>query len=230
MPEVKRPPLDRSLVVTAAVRLADDEGLDAVTMRRLAQALQVTPMALYKHVVDKEDLLGGMVDAIVDEMAVPTPADPRQWRTGIHEALVRARAVVIAHPWARRAIEGRSERTASVLDHMERLSAVFINAGFTPDLTHHVMHLIGNRIWGFSPELFTDEHGASPSDTGTPRGAGRVPDPAEYPAILAIAADAQSRRPGAAGCDEDFEMEFAIEVLLDGIARLRRRRWDSARS
>lgn len=223
----KRPPLDRDRVLRTAVRLADEQGLEAVTMRRLAEALQVTPMALYKHVVDKDDLVTGMVDVVVDQMAVPAPTDPRRWRAGMRAALLRARVVIREHPWARRAIESRTERTASVLDHMERLSAVFITAGFTADLTHHVMHLLGNRIWGFSPELFTDENGASPADTGTPRGSGRVPDLAHYPAILAIVADAGQRRPGADGCDEDFEMEFALDVLLDGIEKLRRRHWES---
>lgn len=133
------------------------------------------------------------------------------------------------HPWARRAIESRTERTAAVLDHMERLSAVFIGAGFTPDLTHHVMHLLGNRIWGFSPELFTDHDGRNPYDAGTPRGRGRTPDPADYPSILAISADAQARRPGAVGCEEDFEMEFALDVLIGGIERLRVDGWQSPR-
>ncbi|MGD7732157.1 TetR/AcrR family transcriptional regulator [Propionibacteriaceae bacterium G57] len=222
-----RAPLDRARVLTTAVRLADAEGLGAVTMRRLADELAVTPMALYKHVADKEDLLTGMVDAVVDDMAVPGVAHPDDWRDNIRAALHRSRLVLGRHPWARLAIESRTERTAAVLDHMERLSAVFINAGFSADLTHHVMHLLGNRIWGFSPELFTDHLGRAASGPGPSRGRGRTPDPADYPSILAIAADAQQRRPRATGCDEDFEMDFALDVLLDGIARLQQAGWES---
>lgn len=220
-------PLNRDRVLRSGVRLADAEGLDAVTMRRLADELGVTPMALYKHVADKDDLLTGMVDVVVADMATDAPSDPSDWQGGVRAALRQARTVLGRHPWARRAIESRTERTAAVLDHMERLSAVFIGAGFTPDLTHHVMHLLGNRIWGFSPELFTDHDGRSPSDAGTPRGRGRTPDPADYPSILAISADAQARRPGADGCDEDFEMEFAVDVLIGGIERLRADGWQS---
>lgn len=80
---------------------------------------------------------------------------------------------------------------------------------------------------GVQPQLFTDHDGRSPSDVGIPRGRGRTPDPADYPSILAIPADAQARRPGAVGCDEDFEMEFAVDVLIGGIERLRADGWQS---
>ena len=105
MPRGGRESLTRTAVLRAAVALADSEGLDAVTMRRLAETLEVVPMALYKHVADKDDLLAGMVDLLVDDMEVPPPASRPQWREGVREALHGARRVVQAHPWARRAIE-----------------------------------------------------------------------------------------------------------------------------
>ena len=227
MPRGGRESLTRAKVLRAAVELADTDGLDAVTMRRLADALGVVPMALYKHVADKDDLLAGMVDVLVAEMAVPPPASPTRWRDGVREALHGARRVVGAHPWARRAIESRTVRTPAVLGHMERVSALFLAGGCPPDQTHHVMHLLGNRIWGFSPELFTDAPDTGGSPAPARRGRAPEPDPADYPAIIAIATDARARRPDATGCDEDFEFDFALDVLLDGIARLRRARWSS---
>lgn len=218
----RREPLTRARVLAAAVALADAEGIEAVSMRRVAERLDVVPMALYKHVSDKDDLLSGMVDVLVDEMAPPSPSG--RWRDDLREALLAARRVVTAHAWARRAIEGRTVRTPAVLGHMERVSAVFLGAGFSPDLAHHAMHLLGNRIWGFSPELFNDP-GAAGAPARHPRGP--EVDPVDYPAILAIAADARARRPDATGCDEDFEFGFALDVLLDGIARLHRARWSS---
>ena len=227
MPRGGRESLSRTKVLRAAVELADAEGLDAVTMRRLAEVLEVVPMALYKHVADKDDLLAGMVDVLVEDMAVRPPASPTRWRGGVREALHGARRVVGAHPWARRAIESRTVRTPAVLGHMERVSAVFLAGGFTPDQTHHVMHLLGNRIWGFSPELFTDAPEADGSSAPARRGRGPEPDPADYPTIVAIATDARARRPDATGCDEDFEFDFALDLLLDGIERLRRKGWTS---
>ncbi|GAB3441259.1 TetR/AcrR family transcriptional regulator C-terminal domain-containing protein [Phycicoccus ginsengisoli] len=227
MPRGGRESLTRARVLRAAVALADSEGLDAVTMRRLADVLDVVPMALYKHVADKDDLLAGMVDVLVEDMAAPPPASPRRWRDGVRAALHAARRVVVAHPWAQRAIESRTVRTPAVLGHMERVSGVFLAAGFTPDQTHHVMHLLGNRIWGFSPELFTGAPDAGAASAPARRSRAPEPDPADYPAIVAIATDARARRPDATGCDEDFEFDFALDVLLAGIERLRRAHWSS---
>lgn len=235
MPSTSRPPLSRGTVLRAGLALADEEGLEAVTMRRLAERLDVVPMALYKHVADKEDLVGGMVDLLVEAMAEPSApvVSTTDWPQALRQALSGARRVVMAHTWARRAIESRTIRTPAVLAHMERVSAIFLASGFTPDLTHHVMHLLGNRIWGFSPELFTtgspgpggpaEERPAAPAR----RSRGPEVDPNDYPSILAITADARSRRPGASGCDEDFEFEFSLEVLISGIAQLRRTGWSS---
>ncbi len=219
-----RAPLDRKTVLRAAIALADAEGLDAVSMRRLAQDLGVVPMALYKHVSDKEDLLDGVVATLIEDLPVLPVRPVSQWRKAVQDTIAGARAMVATHPWSRRAIESRTRRTPAVLGHMERVSQLFLGAGFTPDLTHHVMHLLGNRIWGFSPELFPESSSAAGS---TPRRAEPAPDPADYPGILAIAADARARRPDAAGCDEDFEFDFALEVILDGVARLRRIGWVS---
>ena len=218
-----RATLRRESVLATAVALADAEGLEAVSMRRLADTLGVVPMALYKHVADKEDLLDGMVDTVIGE--VPPTSDLRadQWRAAVHETLLATRAVVTRHPWARRALETRTVRTPVVLGHMERVSQLFLRAGFSPDLTHHVMHLLGTRIWGFSAELFDESAGGARARRRT----SGEPDPRDYPGILAIAADAHARRPDATSCDEDFEFGFALDVLLDGIARLRRSGWTS---
>lgn len=226
---VSRPRLSRTSVLAAAVTVADGEGLEAVTMRRVAEALGVVPMALYKHVADKDDLVAGMVDTLVDQMRPGVPAESAEWRDRVVEALRSARRVVVEHPWAQRAIESCTTRTSAVLAHMERVTSIFLDAGFTPDLTHHVMHLLGNRLWGFSPELFPGAP-ASASPSGTSRGAAPVADPADYPGILAIAADARARRPHATGCDEDFEFDFALDVILTGVERLHRTRWASTPS
>lgn len=222
-PRVRRP-LHRATVLRAAIALADAEGVSAVSMRRLAQTLGVVPMALYKHVADKEDLLDGMVDMLIDEMPVPDRDASGHWRAAVREALLAARAVVTGHPWARRTIETRTVRTPAVLAHMERVTQIFLRAGFSPDLTHHVMHLLGNRIWGFSPELFNDAGNAPTTQRSRTSG---TPDPQDYPGIMSIATDARERRPGATGCDEDFEFDFALDAILDAVARLRRSRWVS---
>jgi AcrR family transcriptional regulator len=217
--------LNRVRVLQAAIALADADGIDAVSMRRLSQRLGVVPMAIYKHVADKQDLLDGMVDTLIEDIPSTRSYPPAQWRAAVRATLLGARAVVTGHPWARRAIETRTVRTPAVLAHMERVTQIFLRAGFSPDLTHHVMHLLGNRIWGFSPELFNQPAGAPlrVSTSGTP-------DPGDYPGILAVSADARARRPDATGCDEDFEFEFALTAILDAVARLHRARWTSTQA
>jgi len=187
-------------------------------MRRLADGLGVVPMALYKHVADKEDLLNGMVDELIGEFGQGGPRG--DWQNEVRQRVLAARVVVQTHPWARRLIETRTIRTAAVLAHMEAVTQAFLRGGLSPDLTHHVMHALGNRIWGFSPELFNDPSaGTSSTQAGL--------DPLDYPGILAVSADATARRPGATGCDEDFEFAFALDLILDAAARLQASGWVS---
>ncbi|MDN2496257.1 TetR family transcriptional regulator [Nocardia nova] len=224
----RRTPLNRDRVLRAAVEVADQSGLAGVSMRRLAQHLGVVPMALYKHVADKEELLDGMVDLVVAEF---TPADPAlHWKDGVREYVLSARRAVLRHPWARQAIESRTRRTPTVLAYMDAVAGMFRMGGFSVDLTHHVMHALGNRIWGFSPELF-DESGrdhAPPPDPQAQQAMvaefGR-----RYPHILEIATVATGGDLSGVGqgCDEQFEFEFALDLLLDGAERLHRRGWNS---
>ena len=110
--ERRRAPLNRDRVLRAAVTLADEVGIAGVSMRRLAQQLGVVPMALYKHVTDKDELLDGMVDVVIGEFDPPDPA--LDWKDGVRQRVLAARRAVLRHPWARQAIESRTRRTPAV--------------------------------------------------------------------------------------------------------------------
>lgn len=226
-----RPPLNRDAVLAAAVALADEVGVSGVSMRRLAQQLGVVPMALYKHVADKDELLDGMVDVVIGEIDPPDPGTA--WKDAVRLRVLSARRAVLRHPWARQAIESRTRRTPIVLAYMDSLAGTFRAGGFSVDLTHHVMHALGNRIWGSSPELFDEPR--EPQDPTAP-----APDPEaqqatatefalRYPHILEIAQEATGGDLSGAGqgCDEQFEFEFALDLLLDGAERLLREGWSS---
>ncbi|WP_344750671.1 TetR/AcrR family transcriptional regulator, partial [Micromonospora olivasterospora] len=149
---VRRAPLNRDRVLRAAVALADDNGIDAVSMRNLAQELGVVPMALYKHVANKDELLDGMVDVIVGE--IDPPAGGSDWKPAIRRRILSARRALLRHPWASRVIESRPRPTLVVLDYLNSIVGMFRAGGFSADLTHHVMHALGSRVWGFTQELF----------------------------------------------------------------------------
>lgn len=229
-PSSSRPPLSRDRALDAAVELADAEGVDAVSMRNLAARLDVVPMALYKHVANKEDLLDGMVDRVIASYELP-PADT-DWRRSVRSQVLSARAALLTHPWARQVIETRTRRTPTVLAYMDRLAGTFIGAGFSVDLTHHVMHALGHRIFGFSPEAF-DDPAAGPSLPDDPAELQTLLDAmaATYPNIVAIALEASGGDPAAIGgsCDEQFEFEFTLDLLLDAFERLRDAGWTSPR-
>ncbi|MDK9497467.1 TetR/AcrR family transcriptional regulator C-terminal domain-containing protein [Streptomyces katrae] len=220
--------LNRERVLRAAVALADESGIDSLSMRRLAQELDVVPMALYKHVANKEQLLDGMLDSVVGEIDPPEPGP--DWRHVVRRRILSARQVLLRHRWAYRVIESRTAPTPAVLGYLDSMIGVFRDGGFSADLTHHVMHAMGSRLLGFSQELFDDSKAGA--------GSAGPPDPAvasalakRYPRIaeLAAAAAHDGGSVVGGGCDDQFEFEFALDLLLDGFERLRERGWTSAR-
>jgi AcrR family transcriptional regulator len=212
-----RLPLSRERVLLAAVALADQGGAEALSMRKLAQELGVVPMALYKHVASKDELLDGMVDVVLGE--IDPPPSGTDWKTAIRQRVLSARRALLRHPWASRVIESRADATPTVLEYMDSMIGIFRAGGFSIDLTHHAMHAMGSRLLGFSQELFDDtaDLGAEQAAALLRQLAGRHPNIAEL--VTAITHD-QGSVVGR-GCDDQFEFEFALDLMLDGLERLR---------
>ena len=223
----ERAPLSRQRILRAAVALADGTGAEAFSMRRLAQELGVVPMALYKHVANKDELLDGMVDVVVGDIAPPPPGAP--WKPAVRQQILAARQVLLRHRWAASVIESRPGPTPAVLAHLDSVIGTFRDGGVSADLTHHAMHALGTRLLGFSPELFATG-GAEPSPGASDEAAAAAAT--AYPRVAEIAAaaahDAGSTVGG--GCDDQFEFAFALDLLLDGIERLHEQGWTSART
>lgn len=109
-----REPLSRKRILAAAVALADDGGVAALSMRKIAAALGVVPMALYKHVANKDELLDGMIDAVVGE--IDPPAAGVEWKRAVRGRVLSARRMLLRHPWAPGVIEARMKaRSAPTL-------------------------------------------------------------------------------------------------------------------
>ena len=219
----RRETLSRTRVLAAAIAQADAGGLDALNMRNLAQELGVVPMALYKHVANKEDLLDGMIEVVVGEIE-PTQ-QTGEWKPDVRARILAARAGLRRHSWSRAVLESREAMTPAMLDYLNALTGLFLDGGLSADLTHHVMHALGNRMWGFSQELFAATPPSDPSFT-THKDA----LPTHFPHLAAIARAAAHGDPGSAtglGCDDKSEFEFALDLLLDGVEVLHSRQWSS---
>ncbi|WP_439564728.1 TetR/AcrR family transcriptional regulator [Microcella sp.] len=227
------PPLNRTQVLTAAVALADREGLAAVSMRHLSAELGVVPMALYKHVADKDDLVSGMIDLVVAGYRPPEAG--LDWREAVRQRVLSARDALLEHPWLRTAIEAATRRTPIVLGHMDALAGEFARGGLSYDLVHHAMHALGHRIWGFSPEAFAsppprpgDTAPPPPTDVEAEAQRAMVAAMAQhFPHVAAIALDSAARSPSGA-CDEQFEFEFTLDLLLESFDRLHAAHWSSS--
>jgi AcrR family transcriptional regulator len=224
----RRVPLSRNRVLLAAVAFADHAGIDSLSMRNLAQALGVVPMALYKHVANKEELLDGMVDVVVGEIDPPDAG--AGWRTAVRQRILSARQALLRHPWASRVIESRTAATPLVLHYMDSTIGMFRAGGFSVDLTHHVMHALGSRMWGFTQEVFDTSQSSESLDPQIQAAminqmAGTYP----YIVEVAMGASHDGQSVVGPGCDDQFEFEFALDLLLDGFARLHRQRWTSTR-
>jgi AcrR family transcriptional regulator len=217
--------LNRDRVLRAAVAMADIDGMAAISMRNLADRLGVVPMALYKHVANKDELLDGMVDVAIGEIA-PLQHVDSQWRPAVRQRILATRRILLTHPWARPVIESRTTRSLAVLEYLDSIAQLFLAGGLSADLTHHVMHAIGSRVWGFTQDVFDNPNpGAAAPDAAT-----MTELTARFPALAAVAGAVSHDLESVVGpgCDDQFEFEFALDILLDGIERLHAEHWTSA--
>jgi AcrR family transcriptional regulator len=217
-----RTPLSKDRVLRAAVDLADKSGIESLSMRKLAQELGVEAMSLYNHVRNKDDILDGIVDVILGEIELP----PRttDWKTSMRQTVLSARKVLLTHPWAPRVLESRKNPSPATFQYFESVIGILRAGGFSVDQAHHALHVLGSRVLGFTQELFKD----SDELASGPEAAAMYAQMAErFPYMIEMAM-AVTHEGGLGGCDDDVEFAFALDLILDGLARVRDA--DSARA
>ena len=210
----RRAQLTRERVVAAAIELADREGIEAVSMRRLAQELGIEAMSLYTHVRNKDDLLDGMVDAVIS--SIPIKADGVDWKASLRQTVLAARSVVLRHPWAPHTIETRTTSGPAVPRYVDAVIGILREGGFSIEVAHHALHLLGSRLAGFTQDLFDDSPDVDPEAAS--RFASEFGASLPYAAELAVAVTHEG---ALGGCDDDDEFEFGLDFILDGLDRLR---------
>jgi AcrR family transcriptional regulator len=216
-----RTPLNRDRVLRAAVELADREGIEAVSMRRLGQELGVEAMSLYNHVARKEDVLDGMVDVIVAE--IDAASDASDWKTAARNRILSARRVMLRHPWASAVIVSRRQPGPLMMGYMDAMGGIMRRGGFSVDLMHHAFHTLGSRVLGFSQELYDDSGELQLAPEMQVLMLRQMAD--AYPNLAAVVAQVAHDDASVvgSGCDDQFEFEFALDLILSGLEGLRQR-------
>lgn len=214
MARAARRKLSPEAVFAAAVALADAEGLEALSMRKLAQALGVEAMSLYNHVPGKEALLDGMADLVVAEFACPDPAAP--WRAEMMRRGEAAVAALLRHPWAPLVVGSRANPGPAMLAYVEATLASLAAAGFDVPLADHAWNAMDAHIYGFALQQirfpFAPEAHAAVAAAYLPHLEG-----AGLPYLRAITIEvAEGRHDGI----QSFGFGFGL--LLDGLERLPR--------
>ena len=142
-----REPLSRERVVQAAIALADEGGIAALSMRRLAQDLGVEAMSLYHYFARKDDVLAGMMAAVFGEMGRPVQTE--DWQADMRRAAVSAKDTLLRHKWAARLMGEPLPPSRAQLEWMDGILGRLRAAGFSPNMTHHAYHVLDSHIVGF---------------------------------------------------------------------------------
>ncbi len=216
-PNAGRIRLSRPLVLEAAVALADAEGLDGFSMRRLAQELGVVPMALYKHVANKDELLDGMVDIVFGE--IESPAIDGDWRSAMRRRAISARGALKRHGWAIGLMETRNPGPANLRNH-NAVMGCLREAGFSFQNAIHAYSVQDAYIYGFALQEETLGF-QTPGDAGqaAQRRARAIGALNDYPYLAEIAIKLPE-----SGYDNNLEFGWGLDLILDGLDRHRHTR------
>jgi AcrR family transcriptional regulator len=212
-PPARRAPLSRDQVLTAAVALADESGIEALSMRKLGQALGVEAMSLYNHVASKSDLLDGMIDLVFAEIGLP--ASGVGWRAAMRERAISARQALGRHHWAIGLMESRKSPGPATLRHHDAVIGCLRAAGFSIPLTAHAYALLDSYIYGFALQEASLPFGtADETAEVTQEIAGQMPA-GEYPHLTEFAVE-HALQPG---YHFGGEFEIGLDLILDALDR-----------
>lgn len=209
----QRARLSRERVLWAAVALADAGGLEALTIRSLAQSLDVKPMSVYYYVDNKDAILDGIVDLVFEQIELPVAGG--DWRAEMRRRARSARRVLAQHTWAIGLMESRTRPGPATLQHHDTVIATLRAAGFSYQLTAHAYALLDSYIYGFALQ-----------EAGLPfEGSDTVADvaapimerfsPGAYPHLVEMATNHYLLP----GYDFGEEFEWGLDLILDGLAR-----------
>ena len=206
-----RLPLNRERVLSAAIVLADEGGIEALSMRKLGQALGVEAMSLYNHVANKDEILGGIIDVVIGEIELPS--DAADWKTALRRSSISARDVYLRHPWACSLSMSRQSGGPAGLRRAEWMLRALREGGLSKDLTYHAFHILESHILGFTLQQLNFQYeGDELADLAStflqqlPAG--------EYPEFVEHVMQHLEPRQG-----DEGGFELGLDLILDGLER-----------
>jgi AcrR family transcriptional regulator len=209
-----RMPLSRERVMRAAIALADASGIESLSMRKLGQELGVEAMSLYNHVANKDEILDGIVDLVFGEIALPSGEG--DWKPAMRRRATSAHEALLRHPWAPSLMQSRTRPGPATLRHHDSVLGSLRDAGFTLVMAAHAISVIDGYIYGFALQqinipLQSREQVAVVGESILRQMAG------EYPHL----AEMITKHAMLPGYDYGREFEFGLDLILDGLERLR---------
>jgi AcrR family transcriptional regulator len=209
----RRFPLSRDRILTAALELADEGGIESLSMRKLGQALGFEAMSLYNHVANKDDLLDGLLDLVLAECDRPSPAG--DWDAAIRTSAISVHAALRRHPWSCPLLMAPGRVRPARLRYMDLLLARLREAGFSAETTYHAYHVLDGYIFGFS--LWETSHTYTAEEVANlvERFAAAI-SAEEYPYL-----HEHARQHFSEGPHRDVSaFEFGLDLIIDGLATL----------
>ena len=208
----RRVPLSRERVLGAAIRLADQGGLESLSMRKLGQEFGVEAMALYYHFANKDEVIDGIVDIVFSEIELAT--DGTGWKTAMRQRAISLRDVLLRHRWAIGLMEARRNAGPANLRHHDAVIGSLLTGGLSIEMAAHAYSLLDSYIYGFALTKLN-----LPFDTGeevaeVAQGMLQRFPVNEYPNLVAMIAE--HIRPG---YDYVDEFEYSLDLILDGLEK-----------
>lgn len=211
----KRAPLTRERVLRAAMDLADAEGIEALSMRKLGKQLGVEAMSLYKHVANKDDLLDGLSELVASEILLPEPET--HWRTAMRERAISAREVFSRHPWAVGLIEARANPGVASMRYYDTVIGILRRGGFSIRMATRAFSLMDAYVFGYAAQEINLPFGSTEDLSEIAANIKELLPAGEFPHFTEVILDYASRP------EWNFEEEFAfgLDLILDGLERAR---------
>jgi len=203
----RRAPLSRERVLRAAVALADQNGIESLTMRRLGQELGVEAMSLYNHVANKDDILDGIVDLVLSDIDVPPSGT--DWKPAMRHRAISAHEVLLAHPWAAMLVMSRYNIGPGMTRYLDATLGRLREGGFSIEGALDAWNTLDSHLYGFTLQELNLPFDVSETQQVSASVLPQIPAD-EFPHVAEVITHVMQ-----SGRAEDFQ--FGLDLILDGL-------------